>query len=78
MHYFGDRVKMIREQRGRTIKDVAGACELSVSYWYDIEKNRTIPTLPVIAAIATELGVEPWYIIFDSIDLQERGVPLRA
>lgn len=53
----GARVRMLREERGVTQESVAWACDLSKPYLSLVESGKRLPTLPVITAIASELGV---------------------
>ncbi|MEU5845078.1 helix-turn-helix domain-containing protein [Saccharopolyspora shandongensis] len=57
--YLGKRLRAARMKQRRTLKSVAGAAEISVSYLSAVEKGRNVPSLPILLRIADGLGVPP-------------------
>ncbi|MET8160356.1 helix-turn-helix domain-containing protein [Sphaerisporangium sp. NPDC005289] len=53
----GERIRYWREKRQRKQAAVAGLCGISEEYLSQIERGLKMPSLPVLHAIATELGV---------------------
>jgi len=53
----GQRVREIRKQRGLTLKEVAEATGLSLTYLSDVERERTQPSLKTLQRIAGGLNV---------------------
>lgn len=53
----GERIRSVRERAGRTQAAVAGLCGIAVDYLSQIERGIKTPSLPVLQALAAELGV---------------------
>jgi transcriptional regulator with XRE-family HTH domain len=53
----GNRLRQRRTQTGRTLADVAGASDVSVSYLAAIEAGRNVPSLSVLSRIAHNVGL---------------------
>jgi transcriptional regulator with XRE-family HTH domain len=53
----GLRLRQRRTQTGRTLADVAGASDVSVSYLAAIEAGRNVPSLSVLSRIAHSVGL---------------------
>ncbi|MET9879274.1 helix-turn-helix transcriptional regulator [Actinacidiphila glaucinigra] len=53
----GARIRSVRERTGRTQAAVAGPCGIAVDYLSQIERGIKTPSLPVLQALAAELGV---------------------
>ncbi|MFD8078247.1 helix-turn-helix domain-containing protein [Streptomyces sp. NPDC059718] len=53
----GERIRSARERAGRTQAAVAGLCGIAVDYLSQIERGIKTPSLPVLKALAAELGV---------------------
>ncbi|MFC5911287.1 helix-turn-helix domain-containing protein [Streptacidiphilus monticola] len=60
----GDRIR--RYRRGRKQEVVAGLVGISTDYLSQIERNLKVPTLPVLHAIARELGVPTAALLADA------------
>lgn len=56
-HIIGDTVRDLRETRGLAAGDLANRVGISASYFTRIEQGARRPRPPVIARIASELGV---------------------
>lgn len=53
----GQRIREIRKQRDKTLKDIADATGLSLPYLSDVERDRTQPSLKTLQRIAEGLEV---------------------
>ncbi|MFF4413712.1 helix-turn-helix domain-containing protein [Streptosporangium sp. NPDC001559] len=62
----GDRVRYWREKKQRKQAAVAGLCGITEEYLSQIERGLKIPSLPVLHALAAELGV-PLSALLDDI-----------
>lgn len=54
---FGDRIRELRLAAGMTQEDLADRCGLFRTYMSRIETGKANPTLTMICALATSLGV---------------------
>lgn len=55
--HLGDRVRLLRSQRGWSLEELATASGVSRSMLSQVERNETNPTVVVALAIAKALGV---------------------
>ncbi|MFF0579922.1 helix-turn-helix domain-containing protein [Streptosporangium saharense] len=62
----GERVRYWREKKQRKQAAVAGLCGITEEYLSQIERGLKIPSLPVLHALAAELGV-PLSALLDNI-----------
>ncbi|GAB3802780.1 helix-turn-helix domain-containing protein [Micromonospora zhanjiangensis] len=53
----GSVLRRIRQRQGRTLRDVAGAADMSVPYLSELERGRKEPSSEVLAAICRALGL---------------------
>lgn len=53
----GPRIRAIRLQQGRTLTEIASACDLSKSLISKIETGKVLPALATLSKIAESLGV---------------------
>lgn len=53
----GGRIRSIRTQQGRTLDDIAQACDCSKSLISKIETGKVVPALATLSKIAVALGV---------------------
>jgi transcriptional regulator with XRE-family HTH domain len=53
----GSRIRTIRLQQGRTLTEIAAACDLSKSLISKIETGKVVPALATLSKIAAALGV---------------------
>lgn len=53
----GKRLRALRQRAGFTLADVASRAGISVSYLSDMERERTIPALDTLEAIAEVYGL---------------------
>lgn len=79
----GSRLRQRRQESGRTLADVAGTSDVSVSYLAAIESGRNVPSLSVLSRVAHSLGFalsdllsgsEPAPVAHGSIDMMQPGV----
>jgi transcriptional regulator with XRE-family HTH domain len=54
----GDRIRKIRTQQGRTIQEVADACQCSKALLSKIENSKVVPAIATLSKIAQALGVK--------------------
>lgn len=54
----GERLRERRRRQGMTLKDVALAADLSVSYIANLERGRGNPTVDVLSRVAAALDME--------------------
>lgn len=53
----GQRIRELRKQKGKTLKETSKSVSLSVSYLSDIERGRTKPSLQTLEALASHFGI---------------------
>lgn len=68
----GERIRIIRKQKGLTQKELAKMVELSANAMINYETNKRTPSLEAIDRIAVALGVEPTDLIKGHEQSQER------
>lgn len=61
-YQFGEKIREMRERRGRTMKEVAEAVGISESMVSQIERNKVAPALETLLDLAAELAIEPEYL----------------
>lgn len=54
----GDLLRRIRQDQGRTLRDVAGRAQVSVPYLSEIERGRKEASSEVLSALCRSLGIE--------------------
>jgi len=62
---FGDKVRMVREKRGLTLKEVAEKVGVSESMVSQIERNRVSPAIDTLLALADALDIDLEYLFAD-------------
>ncbi|MFF5205040.1 helix-turn-helix domain-containing protein [Streptosporangium sp. NPDC000396] len=68
----GERVRYWREKKQRKQAAVAGLCGITEEYLSQIERGLKIPSLPVLHALAAELGV-PVSALLDEVPRESSG-----
>ncbi len=63
----GQRIRVLRAERGWSLKDLAGATRLSVSQISSIERGANLPSMESLLAIARAFGMKPSQML-SSID----------
>lgn len=71
----GIRIRSIRTQQGRTLEDVAQACECSKSLLSKIETGKVVPALATLSKIANALGVRISTLLEDGENLEPAVTP---
>lgn len=54
----GDLLRRIRQDQGRTLRDVAGRAQVSVPYLSEVERGRKEASSEVLSALCRSLGIE--------------------
>ena len=67
----GNTIRRLREHRNQTLKDLAQATGLSLSYLSLIERNKRDPSLTNLSKIAAAFELPPSILIFISSDINE-------
>ena len=55
---FGEKIRIVRERRGRTLREVAEAAGVSESLVSQIERNRVSPAIDTLLALADALDLD--------------------
>jgi transcriptional regulator with XRE-family HTH domain len=64
----GDRIRKIRLQQGRTIQEVADACQCSKALLSKIENSKVVPAVATLSKIAQALGVKVSALLEEDTD----------
>ena len=62
---FGNKIRLVRERKNMTLKDVAGKAGVSESLISQIERNRVSPSIDTLIAIANTLDIDLEYLFKD-------------
>lgn len=62
----GEKLREVREKRAMTLKDVAAAAGVTDSMISQIERNRVMPALDTLVAIADALSLDMEYLFRDA------------
>lgn len=62
----GEKLRNYRLSRDLTLKDVAYATGISVSYLSDIERNRTLPSLRMLDRLVMGYGISMSVFFIDT------------
>jgi transcriptional regulator with XRE-family HTH domain len=62
---FGEKIRAVRERRGRTLREVAEAAGVSESLVSQIERNRVSPAIDTLLALADALDLDLEYLFED-------------
>jgi transcriptional regulator with XRE-family HTH domain len=71
---FGEKIREVRERKGRTMREVAEEAGVSESLISQIERNKVSPALDTLLAIVDVLGIDLEYLFAEF--KRERGVNL--
>lgn len=66
----GNTIRRLRSHRGLTLKELAEATDLSLSYLSLIERNKRDPSLSNLAKIGKVFDLPPSILIFISTDMK--------
>ena len=67
----GNTIRQLRSHRGLTLKDMAEATDLSLSYLSLIERNKRDPSLSNLKKISKIFDLPPSILIFISSDMDQ-------
>ena len=73
----GDRIRVIREEKGLSLRKVAALCDASASLLSQIETSRVDPSLSTLRKIARALDVPVFYLVLDR-SVETAGLVKRA
>ena len=62
---FGEKLRLVRERKGKTLKEVAAQIGASESLISQIERNKVSPSIDTLVAIAEALEVNLEYLFHD-------------
>jgi transcriptional regulator with XRE-family HTH domain len=62
----GEQLRRLRQDQGRTLRDVSSAARVSLGYLSEIERGQKEPSSELLAAICTALDV-PLSILLRSV-----------
>ncbi len=62
----GEQLRRLRQDQGRTLRDVSSAARVSLGYLSEIERGQKEPSSELLAAICTALDV-PLSILMRSV-----------
>jgi len=64
-YHFGDKIHLVRERRGATLKEVAAAAGVSESLISQIERNKVSPSVDTLLSIAEALDIDLEFLFRD-------------
>lgn len=62
---FGDKLRLVRERKGKTLKEIAGRIGASESLISQIERNKVSPSIDTLVSIAEVLEIDLEYLFHD-------------
>ena len=62
---FGEKIRLVRERRGMTLKEVGTEANVSESLVSQIERNKVSPSVDTLMAITDALDIDPEYLFRD-------------
>jgi len=62
---FGEKIRLVRERRGMTLKEVGAKANVSESLVSQIERNKVSPSVDTLMAITDALEIDPEYLFRD-------------
>ncbi len=75
MQVFSDRLRLIREKRGLSQRELARRCELSINQISRYENSVIEPSLSALQAIIRELAVSADYLLGFIDEIQDTPAP---
>ena len=72
---FGAKIRLVRERRGLTLKDVAARAQVSESLISQIERDKVSPSIDTLMAVAEVLNLNVEYL-FQDFRRKKRAVVL--
>lgn len=77
-YHFGEKLRAVRERKGRTMKDVAEKAGVSESLISQIERNRISPAIDTLLRIADVLDIDFEYLFSDYRKTRKVSIVKRA
>jgi transcriptional regulator with XRE-family HTH domain len=74
VYQFGEKIRAVRERRSLTLKEIAKKAGVSESLVSQIERNRVMPAIDTLLAVADALDIDLEYLFSDY--RRERAVKL--
>ena len=72
MNLFGEKLKMLRKQKGITLKDLAVQLGFnSHSYFSELESGKKKPTVDAVLSVARFFQVSTDYLLKDEITIND-------
>jgi transcriptional regulator with XRE-family HTH domain len=71
MEKFGEKLKVLRQQRGFTMRQLGELLEVSDSYVNKLETGDKIPNVAMVLKISYLFGVSADVLIKDELDLED-------
>lgn len=62
---FGEKIRLVRERRGMTLKEVGAQANVSESLVSQIERNKVSPSVDTLMAITDALDIDAEYLFRD-------------
>lgn len=62
---FGEKIRLVRERRGMTLKEVGAEANVSESLVSQIERNKVSPSVDTLMAITDALDIDAEYLFRD-------------
>lgn len=72
----GERIALLREERGWTQKDLAKRARISVAFLSEIENDKRNPSTEVLLRISEALGASLDYLVTGRTDVEPTRRPL--
>lgn len=69
---FGKRINKIRKEQHITSEGLSEKCGVNAVYIRQIESASRLPSLPVFVNLCNALGVSPYYLLADSLVMDEQ------
>ncbi|QIB27929.1 helix-turn-helix domain-containing protein [Caloranaerobacter azorensis] len=66
----GKRIKMLRKERGLSLKELSKKTDISISFLSDIENGRSNPSLERLKDIARGLNTTVSYLLGETDDIE--------
>lgn len=67
----GEKFKQIRKLKGYTQEEVAEKLQFGARYISDLEREKTIGSIPTFVNLCNIYGVTPTYILQDYLNIKE-------
>ncbi|WP_156950608.1 helix-turn-helix domain-containing protein [Terasakiella pusilla] len=72
--FYGDRVRLLRKTKGKTLTQLANETNLSSGYISQIERGLAFPSVAALVSIAKVLGVNAQHFFADAPEVDETEI----